>query len=140
MVNPAKVAAHHLIAKLTDKGRQKVIDLLVDAKGKPLPDDKVHALADELGMSAHTLESEIYAFASLWAINENAKVNPGGRAEAKGVTRSDFPKATIDQGIKVELEHTKDRELAEKIVLDHLAENKGYYDALAVMEKGLETK
>jgi hypothetical protein len=138
MVNSARVAARYRWAKLSDKDRKKVIDLLVEAKGKALPDEKVHALADELGMPAHSLESEIYAFASLWAMNETAKVNPGGRAEAKGVTRGDFPKATIDQGIKVELEHTKDRELAEKIVLDHLAENGGYYDALAKMEKGLK--
>ena len=139
MISPMRVAARYKWSKLTDKARKKVIDLLVEAKGKALPDEKVHALADALGMPAHSLESEIYAFASLWAMNEVAKVNPGGRAEAKGVTRGDFSKATIDQGIKVELEHTKDRELAEKIVLDHLAENKGYYDALAKMEKDFES-
>lgn len=134
----ARIALRYRLAKLSDKDRKEVIDLLASAKGKPLDDDKVHALADKLGMKPHELESEIYAFASLWAINEQAKVNPGGRAEAKGVTRDDFPKATIDKGIKVELEHTKDRELAERIVLDHLAESKLYYDALADMESELE--
>lgn len=135
-----RVAARYRCAKLSEKDYQKVLDLLSGAKGKPLDDKKVHDLADELGMSPHVLESEIYAFASLWAMNQQAEVNPGGRAEAKGVTEADFPKATIDKGIKVELEHTKDRALAKKIVLDHLAESKIYYDALAEMESKLESK
>jgi len=33
-------------------------------------------------------------------------------------------------GIKVEYEHTKDRKIAEKIALDHLAENPRYYSLL----------
>lgn len=136
----ARIALRYRVAKLSDKDRKEVIDLLASAKGKPLDDEKVHALADKLGMSPHELESEIYAFASLWAINEQAKVNPGGRAEAKGVTRADFPAKTIEKGVKVELEHTKDRELAERIVLDHLAESPKYYDALAEMESGLESQ
>jgi len=69
---------------------------------------------------------------------EDEKVNPGGRAEEAGVTEKDFPKATIDKGIKVELEHTKDRTLAKKIVLDHLAEFPDYYEALDKMEEGLK--
>lgn len=129
-----------LIAKLTEDARKKVIDLLASAKGKPIDDAKVHKLADDLGLQAHDLESEIYAFASMWAMNEAAKVNPGGRAEKKGVTAKDFPKAVIEKGIKVEMEHTQDRELAEKIVLDHLAESPEYYEALAKMESGLESK
>jgi len=128
------------VAKLSEDARKKVIDLLAEAKGKPIDDSKVHKLAEDLGLEAHDLESEIYAFASMWAMNERSKVNPGGRAEKKGVTRDDFPKATIEKGIKVELEHTKDRELAEKIVLDHLAESPKYYDALEKMESGLEAK
>jgi hypothetical protein len=133
-----RVAFRFRFAKLPEKAREKALDLLAEAKGKPVPDSKVHSLAKELGMDPDDLETEIYAWASLWAMNERAKVNPGGRAEAKGVTRDDFPKATIDKGIKVELEHTKDRELAEKIVLDHLAESPDYYEALEKMEKGLE--
>lgn len=127
-------------AKLTDEGRKKVIDLLADAKGKPIDDSKVHKLAEDLGLDAHVLESEIYAYASLWAMNERSKVNPGGRAEKEGVSAKDFPKETIEKGIKVELEHTKDRELAEKIVLDHLAESPKYYEALDKMESDLEAK
>ena len=125
-------------AKLTDDAREKVVDLLASAKGKPIDDSKVHKLAEDLGLEAHDLESEIYAFASLWAMNERAKVNPGGRAEEKGVKSEDFPKDVIEKGIKVEMEHTQDKDLAEKIVLDHLAESPKYYDALEEMESGLK--
>lgn len=72
-----------------------------------------------------------------WKLSEDAKVNPGGRAEAKGVESEDFPRKTIEKGIKVEMEHTKDRNLAEKIVLDHLAESPDYYEALEKMEEDL---
>lgn len=133
-----RVAFRFRFAKLTEEARRDALDLLADAKGKPVPDAKVHALAEKLGMDPDDLETEIYAWASLWAMNERSKVNPGGRAEAKGVTRDDFPKAAIEKGIKVEFEHTKDRELAEKIVLDHLAESPEYYDALEKMESGLD--
>jgi len=71
---------------------------------------------------------------------QKAKVNPGGRAEEAGVTEADFPKETIEKGMKVEFEHTKDPELSKKIVLDHLAEFPDYYDALDKMEKALEKK
>jgi hypothetical protein len=81
----------------------------------------------DLDIRVRDLEREIYAWASMWAMNERAKVNPGGRAEA-----------VINKGIEVELEHTKDRDLAEKIVLDHLAESPKYYEALEEMESKLE--
>jgi hypothetical protein len=136
--DPLRVVFNHRLAKLPEKARKEVLDLLAGAKGKPLEDDKVHALADKLKMSPHDLESEIYAYASLWAINELAQVNPGGRAEAKGVKPSDFDPKEIAKGIKVEMEHTKDKALAKKIVVDHLAENSKYYEALAKMESEFE--
>ncbi len=135
-----RVALRYRAAKLPDKAREKVLDLLAKAKGKPIDDAKVHDLADDLGMSPHDLESEIYAFASLQAMAEQAGVNPGGRAEEKGVKDGDFPEATMQKGIKVELEHTKDEELARKIVLDHLAEFPNYYEALDKMESELKAK
>jgi hypothetical protein len=127
-------------SKLAPDARKQVIDLLASAKGEPIDDSKIHNLAQELGLEAHDLESEIYAFASMWALNEKAKVNPGGRAEEKGITSKDFPKEVLDKGIKVELEHTRDPRIAEKIVLDHLAESPRYYDELEKMESDLETQ
>jgi hypothetical protein len=135
-----RVALRFRTAKLSDKAREKVLDLLAKGKGKPIEDDKIHALADDLKMSPHDLESEIYALASMQAMAEQGDVNPGGRAEEKGVKDGDFPEATMQKGIKVELEHTKDKALARKIVLDHLAESKFYYDALAKMESELKAK
>lgn len=59
---------------------------------------------------------------------------PGGLADKK--KPSDFPAAALKQGIKVELEHTKDRALAREIAMDHLTEDLKYYDKLKLVEKG----
>jgi hypothetical protein len=40
----------------------------------------------------------------------------------------------LDQGAKVELEHTKDMELAKKIAKDHLWEDLEYYNKLKKIE------
>jgi hypothetical protein len=44
-------------------------------------------------------------------------------------------KAAINKGIKTELEHTSDPNVAEEIALDHLGERLDYYDELAKVEK-----
>ena len=41
----------------------------------------------------------------------------------------------LDAGIKIELEHTNDREIAREIALDHLSEKLDYYELLAKFEK-----
>ena len=41
----------------------------------------------------------------------------------------------LDSGIKIELEHTNDREIAREIALDHLSEKLDYYELLAKFEK-----
>ena len=41
----------------------------------------------------------------------------------------------LDQGIKVELEHTKDAEVAKTIAMDHLWEDLEYYIKLKKIEK-----
>lgn len=51
---------------------------------------------------------------------------------------SDFEKQLNDklqQGIKVEMEHTTDRSIAQEIAQDHIWEDFFYYDKLAKMEK-----
>jgi len=60
----------------------------------------------------------------------------GGLAEGK--KNSDFPKEQIDKGVKIELEHTSDKNLAKEIAKDHLVENKQYYSYLAEMEKKMD--
>lgn len=59
---------------------------------------------------------------------------PGGLADDKFPHDFDFD--ALDKGIKVELEHTKDRKTAMEIAMDHLTEDKSYYDKLEKMESG----
>lgn len=51
---------------------------------------------------------------------------------------SDFDQKELKKGIKVEMEHTNNPEIAEEISKDHLSESKNYYKELAKMEKKLE--
>ncbi len=57
-----------------------------------------------------------------------------GFAEEKGFTKKDADPNQLEKGIKIELEHTKSKELAAHIALDHLAEFPDYYDRLEKME------
>lgn len=61
---------------------------------------------------------------------------PGGLADNK--PDSDFDQKTLKEGIKVEMEHTSDPDIAKEISKDHITENPGYYPALKVMERKLE--
>jgi hypothetical protein len=58
---------------------------------------------------------------------------PGGLADKK--KPSDFDKAKLEAGIKVELEHTSDRAIAAEIAMDHLTEDANYYEKLETIEK-----
>ena len=60
---------------------------------------------------------------------------PGGLADKK--SPSDFPADKLQQGIRVELEHTSDIKIATEIAMDHLLEDPMYYDKLQKMEKGV---
>lgn len=58
---------------------------------------------------------------------------PGGLADK--MSPDDFDPAAVLKGIKVELEHTDDQQIATEIALDHLAEDPKYYDKLATIEQ-----
>ncbi len=58
---------------------------------------------------------------------------PGGLADKK--KPSDFDKKKLKQGVKVESEHTSDKEIAREIAMDHLTEDKDYYKKLKTIEK-----
>ena len=62
----------------------------------------------------------------------------GGLAEKAHKTVADFPRKLIDEGAKVESEHTSDRGMAEQIAADHLTEDLNYYTELRKMEKKSE--
>jgi hypothetical protein len=57
---------------------------------------------------------------------------PGGLAE--GMKPSEFDPIQLKAGIKVEMEHTTDKDIASEIARDHLAEDKDYYIKLKKME------
>ncbi len=69
---------------------------------------------------------------------KKARGVPGGLADKK--KPSDFNPKQIEKGLKVELEHTEDRELSKDIAMDHLEEFPAYYTELDKMEKKLEKK
>ncbi|HSX23293.1 MAG TPA: DUF5661 family protein [Gaiellaceae bacterium] len=54
---------------------------------------------------------------------------PNGRA--KGRRPSEFDPVQLRHGTRVELEHTRDRKIAERIAMDHLVEDPLYYVKLA---------
>lgn len=70
-------------------------------------------------------------------------VIPGGLAQGLNLTDiANKHKVDIDElmkefqmGIKVEMEHTTDRKVAEEIALDHLVEDPNYYTKLATVEE-----
>ena len=53
----------------------------------------------------------------------------GGKAA--GMNPSDFDQKQLMKGIYVELEHTKDIEIATEIAMDHLEEDPNYYIKLS---------
>lgn len=54
-----------------------------------------------------------------------------------GYSEEDFDERVIHRGAKVEFEHTRNVETAERIAMDHLVEGKNYYELLEGMEKKL---
>jgi hypothetical protein len=56
---------------------------------------------------------------------------PNGRA--KGRHPSEFDPVQLRRGIQVELEHTRDAQIAERIAMDHLVEDPLYYVKLATI-------
>ncbi|MCU0912951.1 MAG: hypothetical protein MUC88_00135 [Planctomycetes bacterium] len=64
---------------------------------------------------------------------EKAERIPGGVAAGK--RPEDFDQEQLHAGIKVEMEHTRDRKVAREIAMDHLTEDRHYYIKLQRMEK-----
>lgn len=58
---------------------------------------------------------------------------PGGLAD--NIKPSSIPKWRLEDGIKVEMEHTNDPKIAREIAMDHLAEDMNYYKKLARIHK-----
>jgi hypothetical protein len=65
--------------------------------------------------------------------NRNANEGLSGGL-ADGRTPDEFPKDALQEGLKVEREHTDDPNLAIEIVMDHLTEDPDYYVKLREIE------
>jgi len=87
-------------------------------------DDKVHALAEKMGIDPDKFESHIYMILSD-LIHEGRSKNFNGKYDPK----------ELAMGIEVEKEHLPYPSIAEKIAKDHLAEIPDYYTRLKKMEK-----
>ena len=64
-------------------------------------------------------------------LTEEEKIK-GGLADSR--PDSDFDSEQLAKGIKVEYEHTNDKEIAKEIAKDHLAEDPDYYIKLATID------
>lgn len=53
---------------------------------------------------------------------------------SSGMKPSDFNRSALAEGTRVELEHTDDRKIAQRIAMDHLAEDPDYYLKLRAIE------
>ena len=60
--------------------------------------------------------------------------------KSKGFMSNDIDEKQLEEGIKVEMEHTNDRDIAKKIALDHLIEINDYYTRLVKMEEEAKKK
>jgi len=58
-----------------------------------------------------------------------------GKADIEKVTELDVDPKELSMGLKIEMEHTKDKTIAKQIALDHLTEDPKYYTHLIEMEE-----
>lgn len=99
----------------------------------------------KVGCTKGSIKKYLAALHANVDVNETDKIK-GGLADGK--TLEDIAnkhKVDIDdltkeyqKGIKVEMEHTSDKKIAEEIARDHLFENPKYYTKLATIEEGLK--
>jgi len=96
----------------------------------PFPDDDdIHSFAEKSGYDTEQVEAGAYRLATFFA-----QFMRDGRANENGFEKKEADPKELKMGIEVELEHTPNRLVAERIALDHLAEVKDYYTRLKKME------
>lgn len=99
-------------------------------------------LKNKLKKHAGLKESRLEMFLSQDIVNEadteidfNEEFVNAGYANERGFTVEDADPDELAMGIKVEMEHTSNKVIAERIALDHLSEIKDYYTRLKKMEE-----
>lgn len=111
--------------KLSSKDKEELKVKLFDffSKNPSPPDEQVHDFAESIGIKPDELESHIYSIIGSF-------LGAGKSKDFKGT----YDQKELEMGIKVEMEHTTDPLMAERIAKDHLAEIKDYYTRLKKME------
>jgi len=106
-----------------DSLEDKLIDFF--KKNPYPPDSKVHEFADKLGIEHDKLETAVYKILCSFICEGKAKDYKGSYDEKE-----------LALGIKIEMEHTSNKDIAERIAKDHLSEFDGkyYYSALKIVE------
>jgi len=110
-----------------DSIKKKIMECF--AKNENPPDAKIHKMAEKLGIEPDKMEESIYKLLSSFLSQGKSKDYTG-----------EYDPEELRMGIEVEMEHTNDRDIAERIARDHLAEFKHYYTALKKMEEGLKNQ
>ena len=106
----------------TSNIQSKIFDFFKE-NPKP-PDDQVHDFAKSLGIKPDDFEAHIYMILGSF-------LGAGKSKDFKGT----YDPKELKMGIKVEMEHTVNEKISEKIARDHLAEIPDYYTRLLKMEK-----
>ncbi len=93
-------------------------------------DEEIHKMAEELGIEPDELENKIYSFLTDFFNAGRYKENP----------LTEIDEDQLKRGIEVEMEHSRNKAIARRISLDHMAEfpGKDYYKALKDMEEKLK--
>jgi len=113
---------------------EKIQKLIVKffTKYKNPTDGRVHKLSEKIGIDKHKFETAIYNLLSSFLYNGryNESIRNGNKVELRDIE--------VQTGIDIEMEHTNDKKIAKRIVLDHLAEFPDYYTRLIKMESEAE--
>jgi len=117
------------------KLKATIMDLFT--KDNKVTVNDVKNISEKLGYTEKEVDETIYSLLTSF-------LNKGKYNESKKKIKFDEKELAI--GIKVEMEHTNDKDLAERIAKDHLTEipgtgnNDGYYSLLERMEAGVYDK
>jgi len=146
------VSAENIISYTWDSGNQN-FKVEVTKKPRTSQDDLVYSAVSTTGEDEideeRTKDSESFNtqedipvfrdFLITLNLNEDVeKVDTEGLADKEGTTEGDVHPEQLIMGIKIEMEHTKDKAMAKQIALDHLTEIPDYYTRLDKMEKDSE--
>jgi len=114
-----------------NQGNKNILKGIIEffQKNQNPEDSAVHELADSLNLDPHSFEEIIYGLLGSFL----------GRGRSINYT-GNYDEEQVKMGIKVEMEHTDNPLIAEKIAKDHLTEISDYYTRLKEMEDSAKIK